>query len=235
MAVGSAIATELVVEQGTDEWLEARLGRATASEFKNVITKIKTGEAAARRNYKVQLVLERINGKRAERFKTAAMEWGNETEELAATEYMLKTGNIVETCGIFLHNERMIGDSPDRLVDTDGTVEIKCFNSANHLEALKQNKMPKEHMPQVQGHMWMTNRKWCDFVSFDPDFPADAQLFIQRIYRDEDYIAMLQEELDQFLDEVDAEVEFVKSYKPPVVTEEQTAVKVEKVVEHARS
>ncbi len=209
------IATHNEVDQGTDQWLELRLGRATASRFKDVMTTIKSGEAAARRNYKTEIILERINGKRSERnFKSSAMDWGNDTEELAATEYMLKTGNIADACGIFLHNEAMIGDSPDRLVGDDGCVEIKCFNSANHYETLFTGLMPKEHMPQVQGHMWLANRDWCDFVSFDPDFPPKAQLFIQRIKRDDEYIKNMAWEITKFLIEVEGGVNFITKYEP---------------------
>jgi predicted phage-related endonuclease len=206
------IATELKVEQGSEEWLEARLGLCTASRFKDVIAKIAKGESAQRRNYKAEVMLEAITHRTPERFKSTAMQWGNDTEELAATRYMSKTGNIAETCGIFIHNDYKIGDSPDRLVSKDGCVEIKCFNSANHFQALKNNKMPPEHKPQVQGHMWLTSRQWCDFVSFDPDFPKHAQIFIERIYREETYIEMLKAEVLQFLSEVEKDIEFLNSY-----------------------
>lgn len=207
------VATELKVEQGGDEWLKARIGLITASEFYRVLSKVKNGEAADRRNYKAEKVVERMTGKTIDRFRSAAMQWGNDTEDLAATSYMLATGHLVEVAGIFIHNEYPIGDSPDRLVSKDGTVEIKCLNTANHIEVLKLGEMPKKHYPQVQGHIWMTDRKWCDFVSFDPDMPPAAQLFIQRIERDDTYInEVLIPELIKFNEEVEADIAFLNNY-----------------------
>lgn len=207
------VATELEVEQGSQEWLDARIPLITASRFLDVLTTIKSGYSAARKNYAAEIVVQRLTGKEIERFKTRAMEWGNETEDLAADTYMLLTGAIPEKCGIFIHNEHPFGDSPDRLVGKDGTLEIKCLNTANHIEVLKTGKMPAKHMPQVQGHLWMTGRKWCDFISFDPDMPKDAQIFIQRIERDNDYIQMLEEELIVFNQEVEKDITFIKEYK----------------------
>lgn len=210
------VATELKVEQGSDEWLQARIGLITASRFKDVLTLIKTGESAARRNYRAEVVVGRMTGKEQERFKSAPMQWGNETEELAATEYMLRSGNMVETAGIFVHNKYPFGDSPDRLVGTDGCVEIKCYNTANHIEVLKLGMMPREHLAQVQGHMWLANRQWCDFVSFDPDMPRMAQLYVQRIMRDDNYIAELEAELIKFNQECDDDITFLNNYGRPV-------------------
>ena len=95
----------------------------------------------------------------------------------------------------------------------DGCLEIKCRLTANHIETLKLGDMPPEHMAQVQGQLLMTGRMWCDFVSFDPTLPENAQLFIERIERDDEYIARLEVEVALFLDEVVEEVEFLKTYK----------------------
>lgn len=206
----------LQIEQRTQAWYDARLGRATASKFRDVLAKIGKGEAAARRNYRAQLVVERLTGKMPERFATAAMEWGIETEELARTTYMLLTGNIVDEPGFYQHPKLMAGASPDGDVTSGkekGGLEIKCFNTANHIQALRDNEMPKEHIPQVQGQMWLAGYKWVDFVSFDPDMPENAQIYIERIYRDKEYIKMLEAEIIQFLQEVDAEVAFITDYR----------------------
>jgi predicted phage-related endonuclease len=187
----------------------------TGSEFKNVLARIKTGEAAGRRNYRAQLVVEILTGVAPERFKSAAMQWGNDTEDLAATTYMLHTGNVVEKCGFFKHNKHRIGVSPDRRIkNLKGCVEIKCYEIANHIQALRNAEMPAEHKPQVQGEIWATDSDFCDFVSFAPELPENAQLFIQRIYRDDPYIRMLEAELIEFEKEVMEEVQFVKSYNP---------------------
>jgi hypothetical protein len=90
-------------------------------------------------------------------------------------------------------------------------IEIKCpFNSANHLETWLSG-MPEEHMAQIQGQMWLTDRQWCDFVSFDPRMPADLQLYVQRIPRNLEFIATLEREIVSFLGEVDDIVRKLKA------------------------
>lgn len=209
------VATELDVIQGSDEWLEARLGLVTSSEIHNILAKNKNGTwAASRKRYMTQLVLERMTGKTPSRFVTRSMEWGSETEDLARTMYTLKTGNDTRTCGIFIHDDYKIGDSPDfPILNQPGCGEIKCYDSANHLAALRAGKMPALHMPQIQNHIYMTDSEFCDYVSFDPDFPENTQLFIQRIPRDEKYIKQMLIEILLFLDEVDEAIDFLTKYK----------------------
>jgi len=202
------------VEQGTTEWLDARLGRATASRFKDILATLKSGsESSARRNYRAELTVERLTHAPIERYRSAAMAWGSDTEDLARTMYMLKTGNPVEQVGFMQHDDIMAGASPDGLTGLDGTIEIKCYEIANHISALKSDKMPPEHMAQVQGQLWLSGRKWCDFISFAPELPDNAQIFIQRIQRDDDYIKNLEVEVIKFLGEVDDDIKFVESYR----------------------
>lgn len=201
------------IEQRSDEWFEMRRGKATASRFKDILAKIGKGEAAARRNYRAQLVVERITGKTPDRFTSVAMVWGQETEDLARLMYSLKTGNKVTQVGFIEHTTLAAGASPDGLTPKLGCVEIKCLNTANHIEVLKTQNILPEYVPQVQGQLWIAARKWCDFVSFDPDMPDNAQLFIQRIYRDEDYIAKLETEVTRFLEETDAEEQMLLNYQ----------------------
>ena len=209
-----------VIEQCSDAWFEARLGKATASRFKDVLAKLKSGtEPATRKNYRAQLVVERLTGQKAERFTTAAMDWGVETESLARLSYTLATTNLVDEVGFIQHAFLQAGASPDGLIGLDGTLEIKCRLTANHIETLKLGHMPPEHTAQVQGQLWLTGRNWCDFVSFDPTLPENAQLFIERIARDDDYIKMLELEVALFLDEVEADVEFLQQYKLSRTTE----------------
>lgn len=188
--------------QGTPEWFAARCGRATASRFSDVLAAIKVGEAAARRNYKAQLVCERMTGVPAEAFESAAMKWGTEQEPFARMAYEAKTGEIVEETGFIAHPEMMAGASPDGLIGTDGGFECKCPNTATHIDTLLKG-MPAEHLPQVQGCMWITGRKWWDFVSYDPRLPERLQLYVQRVERDNDYIATLEVSVSRFLIEVD--------------------------------
>lgn len=196
------------MEQRTDEWFAARLGKATASSFHKILATLKSGaESADRRNYRVQLVLERLTGQRQESFSNAAMQWGTEHEEFARLAYVMETENFVEETGFVDHITLMAGCSPDGLVGDDGLVEIKCPTSATHKDTLISGAMPSEYIPQVQGQLWITGREWCDFVSYDPRFPEGLQLFIQRIQRDETYIKKLENEVSRFLDEVSNEVE----------------------------
>lgn len=204
--------------QGTPEWKAGRLGLATASRFGDILAKNRSGgEAAARKNYRTQLVLERLTGKTPYRFeKTEAMEWGSETEELARVEYELRTGKTIQQLGMVEHAFLKAAWSPDGVDDPETiveTLEIKCFNSANHLEMLHTSKLPGEYKAQAQGGLWIGEGKRCVFVSYDPDFPPHAQLVIVIEERDQDYIDNLMVEVDRFLKEVDAEVEFIKNYK----------------------
>lgn len=200
-------------EQRSDEWYKARLGRATASRFGDVLARTRSGYSAQRKNYKAELVVEILTGSHADFYSSAAMQWGTDTEPVARLNYMLATGNQVEETGFWVDDEIGAGASPDGFVGEDGLVEIKCPNTATHLETLERKEVPYQYKAQVQGQMWVTGRKWCDFVSYDPRLPENAQMIIIHVERDEDYIKNLAEEVEQFMMEVVEQVEFVKSYK----------------------
>lgn len=201
------------VEQGTEEWHQLRLGRATASRFGDIMAKIRSGEAAQRKNYRAELVAERLTGERVDFFKSSAMQWGTDTEPLARLRYSLITGNDAEECGFFAHETLMAGASPDGLIGDDGTLEIKCPNTATHIETLRKQSIPYQYYWQVMGQLWMTGREWCDFVSFDPRLPDNAQFFTARVYRDEEKIKELEDEVIEFLLSVDSDIAFVENYK----------------------
>lgn len=194
------------MEQRSDEWFKARAGLATASRFSDVLAKIKTGESASRRNYRAQLVCERLTGCPQESFTSPAMQWGTDQEPSARAAYEAATGELVDEVGFLQHPEIAAGASPDGLVGADGLVEIKCPNTATHIETLL-NGMPASHTPQIQGQLWITGRKWCDFVSFDPRMPEPMQLHIQRIERNDEFIANLETEIRKFLAEVEETIE----------------------------
>lgn len=196
---------------------KSRLGNATASEFAAVLARRRDGhEASARRNYRIQLALERVIGRTPSRFiSNAYTDWGHDTEELAAVEFMLRHPELdVQTCGFIKHSFLAAGASPDRLIDNDGVLEIKCFNSANHYEALRTGQLPAEYRPQVQGQLWITERRYSKAVMFDPDFPPDAQLVILHVERDERYIDNLMVDVANFLEEVDEQEKFIRDYRP---------------------
>ena len=197
--------------QRSEDWYAARLGKATASRFKDAIAALKSGAPAqAQRDYLTELVVERLTQQPIQRFQNAAMTWGTEQEPAARAAYERITGRIVEETGFVAHDTLMAGCSPDGLVDWDGLIEIKCpWNTANHIETLL-NGMPAEHIPQVQGQMWITGREWCDFVSYDPRMPEALQLHVQRIQRDEAFIADLERRVTSFLAEVGNQVEALR-------------------------
>lgn len=191
--------------QGSDEWFAERCGYATASRFKDVLAKIKTGEAADRKNYRAQLVCERLTGKPASSYSNAAMEWGTQTEPLARMAYEAFTGFLVVEVGFRKHETLMAGASPDGEIEEHGLLEIKCPNTATHIECLL-NGLPAGHMPQIQGQLWITGRQWADFVSFDPRLPEKLQMHVQRVPRDDIYIKQLEQQVIGFLQEVETTV-----------------------------
>jgi len=192
------------MEQRTDDWFAARLGKVTASRLNDVMATLKSGgEAASRRNYKADLVAERRSGTRAEGFTNAAMKWGTDAEPLARAAYEAETGTFVTEVGFIDHPEiLMTGASPDGLVGEFGMIEIKCGQTATHLDWLLAGKPPTEHLNQMLWQMECTGRQWCDFVSFDPRLDPDAQLFIVRYHRDDARLNELRAGVQKFLDEV---------------------------------
>ena len=203
-----------MMEQRSDEWFAARLGKVTASRVADVIAKTKTGPSASRENYATQLVLERLTNKQADSYTNAAMQWGTETEPMARQAYELKRGLFVNETGFVDHPTiEMSGASPDGLVGTDGLIEVKCPNSATHMETMLTQKVPPKYIPQMMWQMACTGRNWCDFVSYDPRFPENLQIFIERVTYDPTYVRMLELEITQFLDEVTKKVEILRKFK----------------------
>lgn len=203
-----------MIEQRTEEWFAARLGKVTASKVADVIAKTKTGYSASRENYMAQLICERMTGQKADSFTNAAMEWGTATEPLARAAYEAFKDVLVDEVGIIEHPFLpMCAASPDGLVSIDGMLEIKCPNTATHFDTLLTSKMPNKYMPQVQWQMACANRLWVDFVSFDPRAPEGLQLFVTRIERDDKYILELEAEVNKFLGELDERIEKLNNLK----------------------
>lgn len=199
------------MEQKSPEWFTARLGKVTASKVADVIAQTKSGYAASRANYMAQLVVERLTNTQAESFSNAAMEWGTEQEPFARAAYEVAKGVIVEEVGFIDHPTiAMSGASPDGLVNDGGLVEIKCPNTATHIETLLEQRAPNKYIAQMQWQMACTDRWWCDFVSFDPRMPEKAQLFVTRVQRDDEYIRTIELEVRKFLSELNAKVDKLK-------------------------
>jgi putative phage-type endonuclease len=193
------------VKQGGAEWLQERCGKATASRFSDVMAKVKVGEAATRRRYRMQLVTERLTGIPVEGYKNAAMVWGNEQEPFARIAFEATQGVIIKQSGFVAHQSiQNCGASPDGLIEEDGLLELKCPESTTHIEWMEGGKAPSEHIAQMQGQMAVTGRKYVQFASYDPRFPPSLQLFVVRVDRDPAYIEKLEKEVTAFLSEVDA-------------------------------
>lgn len=202
------------VAQGSDDWHKHRCGSLGASQVHDVLAKTKSGYTAARANTKARMVAERLTGLTQETFKSSAMQWGNDTEPQARSAYEFITGKRVQVVGMFkLAN--LVGShaSPDGLVDNDGLIEIKCPNTATHIETLKTEKIDPKYVTQMQWQMALTDREWCDFVSYDPRMPEDLSLFIKRVPRDPQAIADLMKQVEEFLGEVDADIKALEEIR----------------------
>jgi hypothetical protein len=203
--MASAALTLIDIEQGTAEWLALRVGKVTSSRICDVLATIqKKGEAAARKNYRAEIVCEILTGVAVQEYVTREMQWGIDQEQFGRAAYELQQEVLVSPIGFAVHPfiERF-GASPDGLVGDDGLVEIKCPSTATHLEYLLAGVVPAEYEPQMLTAMACSGRKWCDFVSFDPRLPLHLQLFVRRLQRDDTRIADIEGKALKFLGEVD--------------------------------
>jgi putative phage-type endonuclease len=188
------------MEQRSEEWFAARCGKVTASRVADIIARTKTGPSASRENYLAQLVCERMTGKPAESYSNAAMAWGTEQEPFARAAYESVKDVLVEEVGFVPHPSfSEAGASPDGLVGEFGLVEIKCPNTATHIQTLLEQKVPEKYITQMQWQMACTQRHWCDYVSFDPRMAEGLQLFINRVEFDPVYVGKLDKEIINFL------------------------------------
>lgn len=197
-------------EQRSEAWLAARAGRVTASKAGAVLAKIKSGEAAGRRDYRCQLVVERLTGQPAEDgYTNKEMQRGIDLEPAAIGEWEVNTGLIARRTGFLAMKDHMVGCSLDGdCNDFEGVIEVKCPKSATHIEYLRAARLPPEYVPQCTHQMWVTGAKWLDFVSYDDRMPPGLQYFCVRVHREEfrRELESYEAELMRFLTEVDVEV-----------------------------
>ena len=190
--------------QGSEEWLAARCGSLGASSIADMVAKTRTGWGASRFNLAAKLVCERLTGTPQESYTNAAMQWGHDTEPQARAMYEFMRDVAVQQVGLVLHPSISKSHaSPDGLVGDDGLIEIKCPNTATHIETLLSEDVEGRYVKQMQWQMACCGRAWCDFVSFDPRLPAEMQMFVQRVRRDDEFIAELEREARLFLAEID--------------------------------
>jgi putative phage-type endonuclease len=202
------------MEQRTPEWFAARVGKVTASRVADAVARTKTGWGAGRKNYEAELLVERLTGMSAPRFSNAAMQWGTDNEPLAIAAYEFYTDRDVIAVGFINHPRiAMSGASPDGEVN-DGLIEVKCPNTATHLETLLGGAIADHYIKQMQWQMACMDRNWCDFVSFDPRMPEEMRLHITRVNRDDALIASLEKDVEQFLVELAAkEIQLREKFK----------------------
>lgn len=196
------------MDQRTPEWFSERAGKVTASKIASVMAKLRNGEPGAdRKNYMAQLVTERLTGLPVETFSNAAMQWGTDTEPQARAMYELERGVTVLEEGFVRHPAiENTGASPDGLVGEDGLVEIKCPNTATHIETLRGAGIDRKYILQMHWQMICCERQWCDFVSFDPRLPIEMQMHVERVERDPALCAEIEAEVAAFLKELDETV-----------------------------
>jgi hypothetical protein len=205
--------------QRTDGWYQDRAGRLNGSEVAAIYATIKTGEAAARRNLRLKLVLERITGKpQRGDYINAAMQRGIDCEPLNRQALEVETGLLVEELGYCYMPDLMVGCSLDGRVEDAGLLgitEFKCPESNTHLEYLREGVLPSVHTPQVTHNVWVTGADFCYFQSWDDRFPEAMQVFRLRVKRADLDIAGHEKAVLAFLAEVVRdEAELRKQFDP---------------------
>lgn len=191
------------MDQGGDEWFQARLGIPTASKFATVMAK---GEGKTRSEYMRKLAGEIITGEVTESFSSIHTERGKEMEDEASQTYAFINSVEPKLVG-FLRNGNK-GASPDSLIGDNGGLEIKTALPHIQIDRLERDRLPPEHKAQVQGNLWVSEREWWDFVSYWPRLP----MLCVRVFRDEEYIKTMSDEIDRFNDELAALVERIRAY-----------------------
>jgi len=196
--------SEIIVEQNSAEWLQLRCGSIGASAISDAIAKTKSGWGASRKNLIARLVAEQMANTPTESFSNAAMQWGHDQEPFARAEFEMQTGLLVRECGLFKHPKiENTHSSPDGMIGEGTAVEIKCPNTATHIDYLLSG-VPKKYIPQMQWHMACTGAIQCYFISYDPRMPEHLQLFYDLIDIDPEFIAETEGVIIELLQEVDS-------------------------------
>jgi predicted phage-related endonuclease len=205
--------TIIDAEQRSPEWFAARLGRLTGSRAGDMLATIKSGEAAARRDLRMQLVCERLTHTlQEESFISPAMQRGIDCEPLAFAAYESLTGHVAQRTGFIAHDTLLVGCSLDGHVGAfEGICEFKAPKSATHLRYLRAGTVPSDYLPQIRHNLWVTGAAWCDFLSFDDRFPPPLQTFLVRVQAADVDLPGYEKAALAFLAEVDREVTAVRT------------------------
>ncbi len=199
------------MEQRTAEWFQARFGKVTASNIYNVLSKTAKGLPTSKyEDYKIKLITERLIEETSQSYTTSAMQWSIEHEDDALNEYAFIYDAEVTRCGFIQHPTiKMAGASPDGFVGDDGLVEVKCPQSTTHLRFFMDGKIKPEYIAQMQFQMACTGRKWCHFISYNPNFVGRStglRMKIKRVNRDEKHIEEINKAVELFLGEIDQDM-----------------------------
>jgi len=194
-------------EQGSDEWLQMRLGKVTASRVADVIKKGRGSSVSqTAKSYMAELIAEALTGESKPFFENDAMKWGTETEPQARSTYEVNNGFVTVKEVAFVEHNEFIGISPDGLVGEDGLLEVKCPNTTTQIKRALSDDYSSDYKAQIQMQLWVTERKWCDFVSFDPRLDCAAGYLQQRVERDEEYIEEMKEKVYKFVEEMNKSI-----------------------------
>ena len=190
--------------QGSDAWRQLRCGWIGASKIADVMAKGKSGApSATRANLMADLICERLTGQPVQSFTSSDMQWGIDNEQGAVDAYEFLNDVEVQTCSFIPHPTiEFTGASPDRLIGTDGLLEVKCFKTANHIDTLLTESIDRRYLLQIQWQLACTQRSWAHFVAYDPRLPATMQLFQKTVPRDERLIAEISVEVRAFIAEL---------------------------------
>jgi YqaJ-like viral recombinase domain len=214
--------TVIECEQRSLDWFKARLGRLTGSRAADMLaTRKDRQEAAARRNYRMELVAERLTNVCAEEdvFVSREMQRGADFEAQAFAAYEAACGQVVQRAGFVQCDEIMAGSSVDGYIgDFRGVLELKVPKSTTHLEYILGDRIPEEYLPQMLNHLWITGAEWCDFGSWDGRMPEHLQLFTRRLHRSgvEKELATYDAAARLFLAEVDDRLLFLDAFSTGV-------------------
>lgn len=200
-----------MIDQGTEEWLLQRCGKVTASRIADLTARTRSGWGASRANYMAELIAERLTGRPTEKYVNAAMEHGTRTEPEARNVYSFMQNVNVEQVGFIDHPRiAMSGASPDGCIGSDGLIEIKAPQIAKHLDTLLNETVDDRYVKQMSWQLAVTGREYCDFVSYSPALPVEMRLWITRLWRDDKLISELEEQVQEFLAELDAKVKALR-------------------------
>ena len=198
------------VQQNTDEWFDLRLGKVTSSNFAKIMANYGKAFGNPAIEYAQKVALEIVTGKRDESssFSNSYMDRGHELEPIAVDLYELETFNEVTNGGF--NDCDALGDSPDGNVGEDGCIEIKSVIPNTQWKRIKKGGIDPAYKWQIQGHLMLGLKDWCDFISYCPEMPESKQLHIVRVYSDEEMTKQLTIRINQFLEEVDKNVKLLK-------------------------